>query len=76
MIFRTKYKPLCKGWVSEECAYTGNDVSEVEVMGLLAKMDLFAFELWSSRHLFIDDAVELPALQYERPKFSTTYVNC
>jgi hypothetical protein len=62
MLFRTKYKPCRKGWVAKECVDAGNDVSEEEVMGLSTKMDLFAFELWSSGHLLIDDVVELPRI--------------
>ena len=62
MSFRRKYKTSCKGWVSEERADAGNDVSEEEVVGLPTKMDFLAMELRLSRHLFIDDLVELPSI--------------
>ena len=34
-----KNKPICEGWVTEESADAGNDVSEEEVVGLPTKMD-------------------------------------
>ena len=62
MSFRNKNKPICKGWVTEECADAGNDVSEEEVVGLPTKMYLLAMEFWSSQHLIINNLVELPGV--------------
>ena len=59
MSLGNKNKPSCEGWVTEESVDAGNDVSEEEVVGLPTKMDFLAMELQSSRHLFIDDLVEL-----------------
>ena len=57
-----KNKPICEGWVTKESADAGNDVLEEEVVGLPTKMDFLAMELRLSRHLFIDDLVELPGI--------------
>ena len=62
MTFRRKYEPLCKSWVTEECADAGNDASKVEVVRLPANMNFLAFKLWAPRHLFIDEVVELPGI--------------
>jgi hypothetical protein len=59
MVFRGKDKPCCKGGVAKECTNARNHVLEEEVKGLPTKMDLLTFELWSSWHPLIDDAVEL-----------------